>query len=718
LTQSFKDKSEDESQRNIKNFYRAIVTYPTVAIPNVRREIENLVRQLGFTDVNISYDEAIAAAIFYLWREFSGNKNIGLEAFKTRCRRSGDKWVQNVMVLDVGGGTTDIALIRLILKEIDPFEVGEDRGSGGRYYLLIPELMGSSGHLQLGGELITLKLFLLLKVAIVDYLLTAVTENKLTNSQLERVLNSLDPRFRSEGKYRSQSLLEYVNESENNTDSYRLALGYAEDVIHTRWSENPEYLQAFYTLWEWADKAKIQLGKGSQEYELSWDNLTELLTQNDIDLDSENLKTSIKIDKKQFEKVASSVVDEAVGIAKGLLESRLPVNESNNQKQHKEPLDWLILSGQTCNLDLVKHTIKQEFNSSKEFSWNSARITFVPEYAKLATSIGACYAFKLQQYSYDPIGAKSKLKNGDSELFIQVKNLLYTLPCFFKRVNQGVPETIFKPSKRLYILDETAVAKARSEWFPVQATISVLRQDFEKMTEVLWAEFNFQSLAQEINVYEETLAFLPLFKVQFEVNQKLEISFLLCRGYPYHLITSDHPILSVTKKNSDEVEKKEIQDKEVPQETIKNDKLQYEIWVGITEKSPHLVFNLGDVLNQKFIEDDEEQHRSFLISREPLPAFPNDGKQRFFAINPKTGIEIFIGELSSPKNQIKDNYPYYVSIDDQGCLRIHEGEVPYWRSKEKEVLMNKAGCVFQVDYDLYSQTKQNNEIRNPFSGKH
>ncbi|PLZ41352.1 hypothetical protein CBP27_05540, partial [Fischerella thermalis WC542] len=83
------------------------------------------------------------------------------------------------MVLDIGGGTTDLALIRLSLEEINPFEPGEDRGDGGRYYKLTPKLLGSSGHLQLGGELITLRLFLLLKAAIADCLLTAIVDETL-----------------------------------------------------------------------------------------------------------------------------------------------------------------------------------------------------------------------------------------------------------------------------------------------------------------------------------------------------------------------------------------------------------------------------------------------------------------------------------------------------------------------------------------------------------
>ena len=121
-----------------------------------------------------AYDEAVSVAIFFLWREFGGNLNIGIESFKTRCRQNGNKWSQNVLVLDIGGGTTDLALIELTLEDKTPFFAdNEDRGLGGRYYKLTPKLLGSSGHLQLGGELITLRIFRLLKVAIADFLLNS-----------------------------------------------------------------------------------------------------------------------------------------------------------------------------------------------------------------------------------------------------------------------------------------------------------------------------------------------------------------------------------------------------------------------------------------------------------------------------------------------------------------------------------------------------------------
>src|SRR5262249_56991674 len=117
-------------------FTRAIVTYPTVAPPSVRAEVEALVRPLVAVvdpdgkckeDVVTDYDEAVAAALFYLHREFGGSVDLGPEAFKAMSRRSNDKWYQNVLVLDIGGGRADPALLRVSLSGVDPFA-----SAGGR----------------------------------------------------------------------------------------------------------------------------------------------------------------------------------------------------------------------------------------------------------------------------------------------------------------------------------------------------------------------------------------------------------------------------------------------------------------------------------------------------------------------------------------------------------------------------------------------------------
>ena len=76
-----------------------------------------MLSEIGFRRVVIKYDEAIAAAIFYLMREIGFDPSLGLEAFKVGCRHDNGAWWRNVLVFDIGGGTTDLALVRLTLTE-------------------------------------------------------------------------------------------------------------------------------------------------------------------------------------------------------------------------------------------------------------------------------------------------------------------------------------------------------------------------------------------------------------------------------------------------------------------------------------------------------------------------------------------------------------------------------------------------------------------------
>jgi hypothetical protein len=88
-----------------------------------------MLEEEGIKEVELRYDEAISATIFYLEWFFNAAKFLGPEAFKVQCRREGSVWTQNLLVLDIGGGSTDLALVRVQLREA-PFD-DRDQGAGG-----------------------------------------------------------------------------------------------------------------------------------------------------------------------------------------------------------------------------------------------------------------------------------------------------------------------------------------------------------------------------------------------------------------------------------------------------------------------------------------------------------------------------------------------------------------------------------------------------------
>jgi hypothetical protein len=734
-------------------FEIAVVTYPTIAPPLVRKQVKQLVENLGIKNVQTAYDEAVAVVMFFLWREFGGYLNIGIESFKTRCRRKGDKWSQNVLVLDIGGGTTDLALIELILEDITPsFKNKQDRGLGGRYYQITPKLLGSSGHLQLGGELITLRMFRLLKVAIVDCLLTAMTTGKLQNDKLQDLISSLNQRFLDRDKYKPGSLLEYLDKNypEDDRTAYKDALDTAEQVLPTRWKDAPQRLQAFYTLWDYAEAAKLDFAQNPLKpfFTLSEQKISELLAQTGIDynLSSQNWDNiSIILNREQFERAAFSVITQAIGIAKGLMESRLnhqneskdysqPENESEDDFQpENEKVDWLILSGKTCNLDLVKREIYQEFSKSDHFVWNPERITFALEFTKLATSAGACYAEKMRQLAFDPEKAKELLRKGANQLVIDVKNLFYYLPCNFKRYTQSNELLdIFKAGQELYQLSPTdTVAKLRTDqWKGIQLSNIIYRQDYEGGQLQLWGIFNGNNLWDYLKQSESQMLSEKFFRetinVQFEIDSTLlYISVLLCRKQPHYLIDEHEPnSIDVTQITTGTDASTDTSALFSPENLNHGD-----IAVNVLESNAvdrpdayYLVFaaNKENTEYQQFrySSDSKQPPVKGLISK-PLPDFPESGKHTFYICdtNPQTTEKkwLRIGELSKPN--VTSDFPcqYRVTLDEKGILRLHFGEVPYWESEDKKCLLEE-GCVFRTQLDW--QPNDVDQERDPFCGIH
>lgn len=738
LTEDYRQRAQRRFSEG--TFLTAVVTYPTVAPPVVRKEVKEFVEQLGIDDVQTAYDEAVSVAIFFLWREFGGNLNIGIESFKTRCRQVGNKWSQNVLVLDIGGGTTDLALIELTLEDKTPaFADYEDRGLGGRYYKLTPKLLGSSGHLQLGGELITLRIFRLLKVAIADFLLTTVTTGDLESEKLEDLISSeLNERFLEKGKFKSGSLLKCLDKENPEGDiAYKDALDTSEKVLPTRWQQAPQRLQSFYILWDHAEAAKLKLGQKAPAdnslltFTLSEQQISELLTQSAVKWQVKDPNSiCVTLDNQQFERAAVSGIKEAIGIAKGLMESRLRPDDLTKDSWNSQKVDWLILSGKTCNLDIVQRQIYQDFSKSPYFVWNPERITFVLEFTKLATSAGACYAEKLRRLRFDPEESKSLLRKGANQLEIDVKNLFYYLPCNFKRKTQSNDLlTIFKAGQELYQLAPwETVAKVRTEWQGIQLTNIIYRQDYEDGDLRLWGSFDGKNLMNKLGMQETE--FLKKIKVQFEIDQTLEFNVLLCQGNPHYLIDiSGIDLESVVSETSPLFADGKL-NWNIAVERFNKDLNDGDIAVNVIESATvdqpdayHLVFevgNDGNKLFQKFhyLRDGVTEPGIGLISN-PLPPFPQTGQHTFYIY--QTDVEnnskkwIRIGALSKP--DVTTDYPcqYRVTLDDQGILRMHAGEVPYWTSNSQECLKEE-GCIYIAELEL--QPNEVDKERDPFCGIH
>jgi hypothetical protein len=723
-------------------FTRAVVTYPTVAPPSVRREVETLVRELKFPDVVTDYDEAVAAALFYLHREFGGSLDLGPEVFKARSRRDKNKWFQNVLVLDVGGGSTDLALLQLTLEEVDPFLPGENRGAGGRCYVISPRLLGSSGNTQLGGELITLRVFRLLKAALADRLLAGVQDKHLDSAALAGKVAQLGEAFvDGNGRYLPGSILHAVADLPEGDPLFADALNASEQVLPTRWRNNPARLQAFYTLWEHAEAAKIKLGGprpvGGEPvvFELGEQEVGTLLAQCDIVHTVKEPGTlRVALDAGQFERAAEPVIQEAVGIARGLLAGRLPRREPAadpaappDEGAPQEPLDWLILSGKTCNLDLVHRVVRQEFVNSPHFVWNPERVTFVPQYAKLAPSAGACYAEKMRRTAFAPSRFKEQLRKGLNQLTYNIDNLFFFLPCsFLVPVHNGQIE-IFKAGQPLYRLDEQEVGKARSEPIGVRLLNAVMRRDFQAATPILWGSYDGMALARELQM--PVPVFLNRIMMQFEVDYRLFMRIFLWDGHaPHYQIDPQAAFLDVAdalRQRSGGAAPALPSPAAAPGPVKAGYDLAVDVIQAQTNSRPATALVAADRdLTETFHFNGEASCRGAIVALPDL--FDEAGKLTVHARRPGEAEWVHVGDLPRPVDprppqpgqERVTEYPrrYRLTLDEHGVVRVHLGEVPYWKTEDLDDWKARPGRVLQRDLELAEPPPREN--RDPFCGVH
>src|SRR5207302_8634662 len=125
-------------------------------------------------------------------------------------------------------------------------------------------------------------------------------------------------------------------------------------------------------------------------------------------------------------------------------------------------LDWVFLSGKPCSLGLGRRGLERECGQPPARRWKPGRVTFVPEYAKLATSVGACYAQKVRLIVPDVSKAEEILQGGRNQLRFQINNLFWFLPCSFLLIGLDGESEIFKAGEELFQLDESELGKARS----------------------------------------------------------------------------------------------------------------------------------------------------------------------------------------------------------------------------------------------------------------
>ena len=537
-----------------------VATFPTSYPASLRRNLKELLTDLNIREIDTRFDEATAAAIYYVWREVGADPVCGMNGLMARCRkdRHGRSY-QNILLYDLGGGTTDIALIQLIYEELPIFGPDDDRGNGGRYFRITPRLLGTTGHRYIGGDLITLWLFRLVKSKLADCLLTKITEKNIEppmDSPLSQVLLNLPEQLvEGEGdeealpKYRQGALLEWTSHPMQHMRQYNhLNETLIDLLVPTRFVNDSSKTSNFFTLWEMVEELKKTLGtpvetemgsgKGGEwpeEAELDSGQLYNFVQNNHPWLtDSGAIQQDdlrLMIAQEDLTTVARDPIKQSLSLAVSLSKARLLTQD------YRDRIDRLILSGQSCNMPCVQLVANEVFRESDGvFDYDPANVRFDRESAKTSVSLGACIGRYLESVRIDPFNEKTRqmLRDGYDQVELVIENLFTYLSCRLAYDSLVAMVTIFDQGHELNLrsyTDRRPVARTSIHNLrPVQEKFWIYRIDFEGAEPQYLGLINAEAVALE-HSFQDFRKFREDYLVGFEADAELFVrAFFLPRG--------------------------------------------------------------------------------------------------------------------------------------------------------------------------------------------
>jgi len=588
-----------------------VATFPTSYPASLRKTIREILTDLQIPEIDTRFDEATAAAIYYIWREIGADPVCGMHGLMSRSRR--DKYgrsYQNLLLYDLGGGTTDIALIQLLYEEVGIFEEGEDRGNGGSYFRITPRLLGTTGHRYLGGDLLTLWVFRFVKSKLADMLLQLILSKNLEppmNSPLSQLLMDMpedilefskgsseaaegeaaegEPAERGASKYRPGALLEWTIHPTQYLRNYTQLNNKVIDVIvPTRFIEDRSRVPNFFTLWEITDEIKKTLGTPIIE------NFGTVLGQglpknwpSEAEIDSGQLYNFIKmiqpwlvegshiqqddlrmvITQDEMNNVISDTIRQSISLAASLSKARLI------QQSRRDRVDRLILAGLSCNMKAVQVVAEEVFRESEGiFDYDPANVRFDRDSAKTSVALGACIGRYMESVRIDPFNEKTRqmLRDGYDQIELVIENLFSYLACRLAYDSLVAMVPIFEQGQELNVKsywDRKAVARTSiKDLRPVQEKFWVYRIDFPGAEPQYLGLINSESVAFD-NGFEDFRKFREEYIVGFEADAELMIRcFFLPKGIK--IIAKDFVEPTFSKPLSDLFKQSEVSDRDTP----------------------------------------------------------------------------------------------------------------------------------------------------------
>ncbi|MEU9890368.1 hypothetical protein [Sphaerisporangium sp. NPDC051011] len=734
LVEDTENFARDGDEKPVERLINLVATYPTTTPPSARRHLHDLLGvSLDLKKVVIDFDEGVAAGLYFLMRDFgSGRLEFGAEAIRARARQvSADPptWRQNMLLIDIGAGTTDIALIGLTLQDITP-----DHPNSlvrGRHYILRPEVLNSTGHAQLGGNYLTLRVFYWIKAALLDSLLSGTGAEEQRRELAERVFGRFRGKDMDAGQRVPLAPLVVGSDAEEPVPE---DLGNALSAgLPTHWHRRSEGQQkaqdAFQLLWNLAEKAKIDLsGTDGDGIDLGHTALQDFLRAVDaqkvpglpalIDLLP---KADLRLLREDFETLLRPALQEAAELAAWLVRTTLADSEETS-------LDRVMLSGKTSKMPLLSQVVTKVLAQGEErLPWNPSELAVESELAKQAASLGACWAQAIRERGTG--GGESELDRGRTWVNIDVENLFHSLPCGFQlKLAAKQSKTLLSPGTKMIEVDDKHTLAARAaEWQPMIPNFEIHRPTGWGRT-IQWGVFRTYNYQDRGGYRPDRTIFEPssdgtrpaLVRAQLEVDQSLTPYLHLSHGPAhYHVGVVANQVIdlrSALGASCWSTEERRL--RELPA-TVCVVAADADGSTGAVELFPQWRPAPGDEVTgyfTRFFHDEAHLESPAVpgVISAPLPPPSSEGDYRFFLRRPDGKEEEL--DMLHVTGRRGPAARYVASLDVRGRLRLHRGEPRYWEAKSVRDVERTPGSVLRVSMEPGEPELR--PERNPFNGRH
>ncbi len=728
-----------------------VVTYPTTTPPLARERLRNILTNgLDLPNVNLVFDEGIAAALFFLMRDFGGRTGTDLAAFRAHCRptRQPGQWRQNLLVIDIGGGTADIALLALELSDLTPAgQSPQDELFRGRHYRLRPRVLGSSGHPQFGGDLLTLRTFYWLKARIVD----ALAQRLMAGDGFGQSAFGLawaravaaatgGPAGAGSGTQLLAPLVVAFQKEAAAPAGVRQAL---RALLPTHRAAAGD--RAFTLLWGLAERAKHHLGEAGGPFQLAERSLADLADLLPASCawrgELRHLPVAtLALSPDDFQRLVRPVLAGVVRLAADLTREHLATSGAG---EVEEVLDRVALSGKSTKMGFVSEVAAEELGrrlsegaaNDSYVAWNAASLTIEDELSKQAPAIGACWAetLRIHQDTRDLTGGRagdddSWGRNGQDLIEIEVENLLVNLPCsFVLRDAQGLIQPLLAAGTRLDHCDPDGHLATRSGWRPLRPDIRIHRR-ISAETTIQWGRYRYQTEAVTKGLSRTTGGGVEQAEAgwfQIEVSQDLIPSINICAQREPHYVLDVPgldlaPLLTMANYAGPGLAPRLPWELHVWRVDQHGARTTVAVFTDLAERAGHPM-----PVRFQEIEPLGEEVRG-VIGGSPLPAplpAADDARTlrfQFVGIPAGGGEPVPLGELPVPPTQHGERPPaglqYFATLDERARLRVHPGYPRYLPADDLDQVHRVPGSVLRAPMDPF-RPEWDRDL-DPFTGEH